>query len=245
VLQPTWSHDSQQLAFLASQTPDGPMDVYVAGVVGSGQCPAGNRQRQLTQLASQSLRDPTWSANGNWVFVSNGPVLAVNVDNGETLPPLTMPTGFGPDFSLAHHPRTDQLYYLKSDANLDSGRTGGVLAQLNTAEVTPDMTEIRTAELFAQHIEWNADGSYLLISVGDGVLLLGKESGISVQVVRGNRFPPQPAISPDGEFVTYVNAGLENPAVPQVYVVDRLGESPMQLTHHGEGTIDDLVWAPG
>lgn len=245
VLQPAWSHDSQQVAFFASQTPDGPMDVYVAGIVGSGQCPAGNGQRQLTRLASQTLRDLTWSANGEWVFFSNGPVLAVNVNNSETLPPLTMPTGFGPDFSLAHHPRTDQLYYLKSDADLDSGRTGGRLAQLNTAEVAPDMTEIRTAELFAQHIEWNADGSYLLVSAGDGVLLLGKESGISVQVVRGNRFPPQPTISPDGAFVAYVNAGLENPAVPQVYIVDRLGESPVQVTHHGEGTIDDLVWAPG
>jgi hypothetical protein len=244
VLQPTWSHDSQQLAFLASQTPAGPMDIYVAGIVGSGQCPAGNRQRQLTQLASQTLRDPTWNANGEWVFFSNGPVLAVNVNNGETLPPLTMATGFGPDFSLAHHPRTDELYYLKSDANMDNGRTGGTLAQLNTSEIGPDMTEVRGAELFATQIEWNADGGYLLITADNDVLLLGKEAGTSVRVVQSSRFPPQPAISPDAQYVAYVNAGLENPAVPQIYVVDRLGESPAQITHHGEGTIDDLVWAP-
>jgi Tol biopolymer transport system component len=244
-IQPTWSHDSQQIAFFAAQTPAGPLDLFAAGVVGSGQCPAGNGQRQLTRLASQTLTDPTWSANGQWVFFSNGPVLAVNVANAATLPPLTMPTGFGPDFSLAHHPLTDELYFLKSDANLDSGRTGGRLALLNTAEVQPNMTEIRTAELFAQRIEWSADGSYMLISAGDGVLLLGKEAGTSVQVVRGNRFPPQPAVSPDARYVTYVNAGLENPAVPQVYIVDRLGESAVQLTHHQEGTIDDLVWASG
>jgi hypothetical protein len=235
-------HDSQQLAFLASQTPDGPMDVYVAGVVGSGQCPAGNRQRQLTQLASQTLGDLTWSADGDWVFFSDGPVLVVNVDNGETLPPITMPTGFGWT-SAWRITRALTSCIISDDADLGTGKPAAGWRDEHGWK-WPGHDRNPNRELF-QRIEWNADGSYLLISVGDGVLLLGKESGISVQVVRGNRFPPQPAISPDGEFVTYINAGLENPAVPQVYVVDRLGESPVQVTHHGEGTIDDLVWAPG
>ena len=244
VLQPTWSHDGRMLAFLASQTPAGPMDVYVAGIVGSGQCPTGNSQRQLTQLASQNLRDLTWSADGEWVFFSNGPVLVVNVSTGETLPPLTMTTGYGPDFSLAHHPLTDELFYLKTDGDLETGRVGGRLAQMNTAEISPNMREFRGAQLFAEQIEWNADGSYLLITTPDSVLLMGKESGTSIEVVEPGQFPPQPAISPDAEFVAYVRGGLENPAVPQVYVVDRLGEASVQLTRHQEGSIDDLVWAP-
>ncbi len=243
VIQPTWSHDSQRLAFLAGQTLDGPMDVFVAGIVGSGQCPAGNSQRQLTQIGSQNLRDLTWSPNGEWVFFSNGPILAVNVETAETLPSLTAPTGFGADFSLAHHPRTNELYYLKSDADVLDGRTGGTLALINTSEITPNMDEIRTVELFARFIEWNADGIYLLISTDNSVLLLGKESGTSVELVSGNQFQPQPALSPDAQYVAYVNADAANPAVPQVYVVDRLGETAVQLTHHTEGTIDDLVWA--
>jgi dipeptidyl aminopeptidase/acylaminoacyl peptidase len=244
VVEPVWSHDSQKLAFLAAQTLDGPMDIYVADIVGSGQCPAGNNQRQLTQIGSQNLRDLTWSSNGEWIFFSNGPILAVNVETAEAIPALTAPTGFGPDFSLTHHPVTDELYYLKSDAEISSGRTGGTLALINTAEVAPNMDEFRGVELFASRIEWNADGTYLLISTNNSVLLLGKESGTSVQLVRFNQLPPQPALSPDAQYVAYVNIDPINPSVPQVYIVDKLGENAMQVTHHTEGAIDDLVWAP-
>jgi len=245
VQQPTWSWDSTMLAFFAAQTPDGPMDVYVASVAGSGNCPTDNQQRQITRLASQDLRDLTWSPNGQWVFFSNGPVLATNVLTGETLPPLTMPTGFGPDFALAHHPTSSELFYLKTDGDVETGRRGGTLSQMDTSEVQPQMTEIRGAELFARSLRWGSDGQYLLISTDTDVLLLAEEAGTSVEVVTGSRFLPQPALSPDSEFVAYVDAGAENPGVPQIWLADRRGESHIQITHHQEGAIDDLAWGPG
>jgi dipeptidyl aminopeptidase/acylaminoacyl peptidase len=245
VLTPTWRPDSQGLAFFASQTPDGPLDVFSADVAGSGDCPNGNNQRQLTQVASQNLRDLTWNPSGRWLFFTDGAILAVDMSTSEVFPPLSHPSGFGPDFSLAHNPRTNQLYYLKTGASFETGQTGGNLYLMDTTEVVPNMNELKGAELFARQIRWNSDGSYLIISTDTNVMLLGSQSGTSVEVVTGSAFAPQPTLSPDSEFVAYVDSNPQTPTIQQVFIVDRLGVASRQITNHQEGTIEDLVWSAG
>ena len=68
-------------------------------------------------------------------------------------------------------------------------------------------------------------------------------SDSAVVVVTGSRFAPQAIISPAADYVAYVDAGVGPNLMQQIWVVDRRGDNPRQLTTHEEGTIAYLNWA--
>lgn len=249
IIQPVWSPDSQTLAFGASQTVDGPVSIYTANIIGSGQCPGGNSQQEIAQLEHNRVSDLVWDTDGSRVYFTmateeySPAVYAIEVASRSLYPPLTIPNGYGPDFSPAPDPQSTWLYYLKSSYKRNTGQVGGVLYQLNRANLTPPMDEIEGADFFATRLRWSGDGAYLLIESANSVFLLDRITNTSVELARDTVFPPQAAIGPGNAAVVYVNGGGNDPSIQQIYRVSRAGENSLQLTYHGGGSISYPVWA--
>jgi Tol biopolymer transport system component len=249
IIQPVWSPDSQTLAFGASPTPDGPVSIFTANVIGSGQCPGGNNQQEIAQLAFSRVSDLVWDSDGTRIYFSMATdeyapaIYAVEVASRALYPPLTIPSGYGPDFSPAPDPQSNWLYYLKSSYERDSGQTGGILYQLNRANLIPPLDELEGANFFATRLRWSIDGDYLLIESANAASLLNRATNTSVELARDTVFPPQAAIGPGSAAVVYVNGGGDNPTIQQIYRVSRTGKERLQLTSHAGGTITNPVWA--
>lgn len=241
---PTWSPDSQKIAFAASATPDDPFGVYVAGVENAFQCPFSNGQKLLTQTQSNLMDSLAWSNDGRRLFFAAGAVYGIEVISATLYPPITQPTGFGPDFSLAFQPGGQSLFYLKTEQDDKTGTLGGNLSQVNTADLTNlPLPESRSTLLYAATIQWSKDGRYLLSATPEDVLVQDIKAGTANSIVLGSQFAPQPAFSPDGAMIAYVDAGEGAEPIPQVYLVRRDGTDRRQITFHRGGTISDLVWA--
>jgi hypothetical protein len=224
---------------------DGPLGVYVANIIGSGQCPTGNNQRLISQRESNMSSGLAWSPDGSKLFLGDGGIFGVDMTSGAVYP-LTMPSGFGPDYSLAHHPVQDRLYYLRSTRNLETNQSGGTLYLIDTTIIEEPPTQFKGAELFARALRWSRDGRYLLITTADRILVLSTETNTTSEVLTGFRFLPQAVFSPDAEQIAYIDGGRDDPAIQQIFTIDRRGETePVQLTKHLDGTISDLVWAEG
>ncbi len=245
VLKPAWSFDSRTLAFAASQTADGPLGLYTANVVGSGQCPGGNNQRQVAQLEANQLTGLAWSPAGTWLFASHGAISAFNVVDGTAYPDLLAATGSGPNLSPVHSPTDDLLTYLKSDYNSRTGAIGGTLYTIRTGNLQPPVQELRGAQLLARSAAYSRDGRYLLVATEREVWVQDERTGSSLPIVQASSFYPQPVFSPDAEWVAFVDGGRAALTIPQVYIVRRTGANPTPVTAHQEGTISDLTWSAG
>jgi len=244
VLDPTWSPDGKTFIFAASQLPDGPLGIYMASFEGSGNCPSSNNQRQIAQLELNTVSNFTWSPDGSLVFFSSNALYGVNATVGEMFPPLTQPTGYGPDFNPAHSPRSPQLMYLKTEYDEPTGVKSGTIFQINSAQLEdPPLQELRGAPLKAQGLRWSADGLYLAVAGEREVWVQDQKSNTSLQVISGANFYPQPVFSPDAAQLAYVDGATGNITIQQIFVVSRDGENPTQITFHQEGTISDLNWS--
>lgn len=244
VVLPAWSADSKLLAFAASQTPDGPLGIYTAELLGSSQCPVANRQRGLAQTDFTSITGLTWKPDNTQVNFTSGALYAVDFATGTLYPPLTQPTGYGPDSSPVYRPDTGILYYLKVQRDDQTTITGGGLSQIDTTDLTRlPLQELRGTLFFGSQIGFSRDGRYLVASGTQDVSIQNMDAGSAVVVVTGSKFPPQAVLSPQAEYVAYVNAGADENLVPQIWVVDRRGNNQRQLTTHKEGTIAYLNWA--
>lgn len=231
-----WRPDNAGLAFLASQAPDSPFDIYYVSLDRS-------EQRALTQMRSLDLQGLAWSPDGSKLFFSNGPIFGLDIASGETYE-LTTPSGFGPDFSPAHSPIGNELFFLSSAQDIDKRLSGGTVSSIDVGHLAEPSSAKYGAELYARSIRWSMDGQYLVIAIENGVYLQNT-FGFATPVVRNTRFSPHPTISPDSEHVAYVDGGREDNNIPQIFIVDRLGADRTQVTHHPEGTITNLVWAAG
>lgn len=244
VLDPTWSPDGKGFIFAASQLPDGPLGIYMADFAGSVNCPSGNNQRQIAQLDLNTVSSFTWSPDGTLVFFSSNALYGINATVGEMFPPLTQPTGYGPDFSPAHSPRSPQLMYLKTEYDDETGVKSGTIFQINSAQIEdPPLKELRGAPLKAQGLRWSNDGLFLAVAGERDVWVQDQRLNTSLQVVTGANFYPQPVFSPDAEQLAYVNGAPNAITIQQIFVVNSDGENPTQITFHQEGTISDLNWS--
>lgn len=243
VLKPAWSFDSRTLAFAASQTSDGPLGIYTANVAGSGQCPAGNNQRQVTQLDDNQLDSIAWSPAGDWLFFSHGAISATSLTDDTVYLDWIPATGYGPNLSPAHSPVGDTLAYLKADRNNRTGQVGGTIFTVSTASMAAPPQEFRGAQLLAHRLQYSRDGRFMLVATERDVWVQDGKTGSSLPVVEGRRFDPQPVFSLDAVLIAFVDGGRDRLTVPQVFVVSRTGGSPTQITFHQEGTINDLVWS--
>jgi hypothetical protein len=244
VLDPTWSPDSKRFIFAASPLPNEPLGIYMADFAGSGDCPSGNNQRQIAQLGQTTLSSFTWNPEGTLAFFSSDLIYGLDTVLGEMFPPLTQSTGYGPDFSPAHNPRTPQLMYLKTERDDTTGTKNGTIFQINSAQIeTPPLQELRGASFKAQGLRWSNDGFSLLVAGERDVWVQDLLSNNSLQAVTGANFYPQPVFSPDAEQLAYVDGAAGAITIQQIFVVNRDGENPSQITFHQEGTISDLNWS--
>ncbi|MFN8376897.1 MAG: hypothetical protein U0694_28990 [Anaerolineae bacterium] len=243
VLSPTWSWDSAKLAFLGAQTSDGPMDVYSADLAGSNNCPAGNNQRQLTQLASQRMNHLTWNADGSVIYFDNYNIGAVNLNSGMVYD-VTAARGFGADTYPIFNPHDHMLYFLRP---VELDREGGQLFVQDLAQVVPGTEAPEPAGVFgfyANDMELGRDGEDVVLAGADGSVFI-LDLAMASPILVGDSLvslPPQPTLSPDGEYVAFVALGA---IAPQIYVTRRVGGSATVITNHTEGTVEDIAWAAG
>jgi Tol biopolymer transport system component len=244
VVRPAWSADNLHLAFAASQAADGPLGIYTADAV--GQCPVGNHQRGLVQTQFKTLTGLTWDANNKQIYFASGAIYGVDAATGTLYPPLTQPTGYGPDSYPVYRPNSTTLYYLKTEHDEQTTLIGGILAQVDTTKLdTFPLQELRGTMLFAQEFHFNRDGRLLVASGTQDASVQNMDVGSATTVVQNAKFPPLAVFSPDAETIAYVDAGAGPNLVQQVWVVNRRGTGRQQLTTHKEGTITNLNWAAG
>ncbi len=240
---PAWSADSQSLVFAASQTSDGLLGLYAVDIAGSGNCPADNNQRLLVQTDHNAIESIVWSPAGDMVFFSSSSIYGYDLRRGLLYPPLTFPTGFGPDISPAIRPGTEFLYYLKHEFDQATRVQAGVLHYADIRSVTGQpLDEIRSTPFLARQVRWSSDGRFLIASTDQGIFVQDAISNTAIQVHSNGNFFPQAVFSPDADWVGYVDGGRALLTIPQVFVVTRDGDSRLQLTNHQEGTITDLNW---
>lgn len=235
VIQPIWRPDGGAIAFLASQTSEAPLEIYVVSVDGSG-------QRPLTQRGSLTLSEIEWSSSGDRLFFSDQSIYALDLASGAVTIPLTAFTGFGSDFSLSHHPSQPKLYYVKPFREFGSDSPSDYISFIDTTSLDAAPTERRSQQPFvAVSLRYSRDGSLLLIASADAVWVQDEVFGTAAQVHQNGQIPPVPTLSPDGQRVAFVDADADG--VPQIFTVSRQGEQVAQITRHLEGSIVDLVWA--
>ncbi|MEZ4670334.1 MAG: hypothetical protein R3E39_20700 [Anaerolineae bacterium] len=242
---PAWSVDSSRLAFAGSESVNGALGIYTTGIAGSRQCPTGNGQRLLSATAITTLSSLTWSGDGKYVLFSSDSIYGVDVGTGTLFPPLTRPYGFGPDFNVVRRPDNNNVYYLKTDQDDQTGAKVGVLSQFDPATIGDSfpLQELPGTRLAANWMRFSRDGRYLVASSNSGsVSVQDMRQGTASTVALGSQFPPQAVPSPDGELVAYLNAGSDDSSVAQIWLVGRDGKDAKQLTSHNEGTISDLNW---
>jgi len=243
VLVPAWSPDSQTLAFAASQTLDGPIGLYTAGIVGSGQCPTGNNQQLLAQTDRLTAIDMTWNDSGTRIFFSDGTIHLFDLPSATLTLELTVASGYGPDFALSYRPGTDGLYFLRTDFDEAANLKGGTVYQISTSNLDNlPLRALRTTRYFARQMLWDRSGRYLLVSTDEDVHVQDSQVNTALQIVFGSQFAPQAVFSPDGSLVAYIDGGRTDRTVQQIYTLSRDGDNRNQISNHGEGTITDLNW---
>jgi Tol biopolymer transport system component len=244
VRQPVWRPDGKSIAFVAAPAPGAPRDIYIADLAGANTCPKGNNQRQFVRLSSVRARDPAWNSTGDKFFFSDSYVFGLDVAKNK-LYPLSDPSGFGPDFALVHNPLKNTLAYLRSAKDIKTGETAGQLLEIDTTSFVKTSVPQGGANFYALSLRWSPDGRLLVVGTKDAVLIVDPEYGSSNQVVSNLKFEPQPAFSPDARTIAYVDGDPVNPAVPEIFSVERSGGASKQLTQHQEGSISSLNWLPG
>ena len=236
VQSPVWNADGSVLAFIAAQAPGTPMGIYTVNVDGSG-------QRPVVELPSTELQGLSWSLDGHWLFFANKEIFAVDSALGTLTEALTTFNGFGPDFSPVHSPTTSQLYYLKTEQDLQTGIRGGALSFIDTDRLPQIPAERPGATLYVDDLEFSDDGTFLLAAGKPGIWVQVQAMQTATKIVENIMGAPQPTFSPDAEEVAYVN--LDGLGVPQIFLIDRRGGDSTQITFHQDGTITDLAWLAG
>lgn len=244
VFEPRWSPDSQYIAFIASQTPDGPRDIYVAGILGAGGCPTDNDQHPVTVLASQQIRDLDWGADSTRLFFTNAHIFTVEVLAGgaaQVAEPvqITSSNSFGPDYLVRYDAEERRLLFIRPSR---VQFIGGDLMELDVNRISDVDEPLTAGGLFTQYFVVYPED---LLVQSEGILYLqNRGTGSSIRLLDNAvvGLEPSPVRSPNREYVAFFASDLQG--VPQVFRLTRTGENPTQLTSHPDGTVSDLVWLP-
>lgn len=230
---PTWSPDGSTIAFVAAQGPGSPPAIYYISAGTSG-------QTQLTQRPGATITSLAWNETGERLYFNSEIIQAVDMLTGMVSIELTAPTGFGPDHSLSHSPTENYLYYLKTAHNFTAGITSGSLSGLIFTSYAEAPTELKTNLAELDTLRHSQDGRTLLMSNRNSIMAQNNQTLSIETLYTDTRIPPQPAISPDAEWVVFTDLDMQN--IQQIYLIPN-GEGPLrQLTFHNEGSISNLIW---
>jgi tricorn protease-like protein len=241
ITEPTWSWDNARIAFFASQTSDGPMDVYTADIAGSSDCPTGNNQRPWTQIGSQQFDGMTWDTDGEHIYFSDYNLKVVNLRSGAVYD-ATQATGFGIDSRPHFNPYDGQLYFLRPR---DTDQVGGHLFIQTVSDLEAGVEPPQPGGIlgyYSTDIVLDRTGEELMVSTAAGeIFIFSLATGSPIQVAQSLvSMPPQPVFSPDSQQIAYIALGA---VAPQIYIAPRLGGGAIVITSHTEGTVADIVWA--
>ncbi len=237
----TWSLDGQALAFTASQAPNDPMDIYTVGWQGANNCPIGNKQQLVLDRNSTNFGGLAFSADGSHLFFSDGQIYAVNLTNFSVSEALSPSIGFGADFNLANSPSANTLAYLQDIGRQIGGVRVGNLTLLNVA--TLDRMNVLSQDTIPiQKFVWKRDGSAVLQSLENRVVLVPVGSGTSRTATSAAARFPNAVFSPDEQRVAYLGEDSMTPSLSQIFTISLNGGAPRQVTAITEGQIGDFVW---
>ncbi len=243
VRSPAWSHDGQRIAFLAAPGVGAPMELWVADFAGSSTCPSGNNQRVLVRTESTTANSVTWGADNARIFFNPAAVEAYDLITGQHFV-LTFPSGFGPDYELAHHPTQGFLMFLRTTRITQTGQITGRLVTMET-DVISDPVEPRDAGYpSVRSLSWSRDGEYLLITTDTEVIVLNDNFGSAGTGVR-ELTQPDATFSPNADRIAFTGYDDEFPGIEQIFVAVRTGRNPVRITSHADGVISNLVWIEG
>jgi Tol biopolymer transport system component len=230
---PTWSHDSQSVAFIAAQGDGSPLGIYRA-VMGT------RGQTLLTQQPGAAITSLAWNETNERIYFNNEIIQAVDVATGIVSIELTAPTGFGPDHSLSHSPRDNYLYYLKTARNFNTNITSGTLSGLIFTSYGETPAELKTNLAELTTLRHSLDGEWLLMGGANNILIQNNLMMSVETLLTGGRMAPQPALSPDAAWVAFTD--LDAQGIPQIFMLPNGEGGIRQLTFHQEGQISDLQW---
>ena len=241
VAMPTWSPDSQTLAFYAAPLPTDARGVYVADWVGAPECPSGNNQRQLAQTTSGFTGGFAWNDDGNRLFYSDGGMYVIDFVSS-AVSQITLIGGFGADYDPIYLDDSSTLLYLRPKRDPGNGFEGGTLVDIPDALPGIDVQSPEGRDYFAQEMIISPSGEQLLLSTQLGVILLPRDLRGSQTIVRDLSITPSIAFSPLNDEIAYTDLG-EDGVTPQIFAQDVNSIRPRQLTFNPEGSITDLVWS--
>lgn len=233
VSQPTWSPNGNAIAFIAAQAPGSPQGIYVINTSTQG-------QTQVTQQTGNNITSLAWNETGERLYFNNEIIQAVDVSTGVVSVELTAATGFGPDYSLSHSPTENYLYYLKTNRNFSTGITSGTLTGLIFSGYAEAPTELKSNLEQLDTLRYSQDGRNLLMSNSHSVFVQDNQLLSIETLYSDSRIPPQPAISPDSEWVAFTDLDAQN--IAQIFLIPNGEGAIRQLTFHQEGVISNLVW---
>ena len=241
---PGWSPDNEWLAFFATQSPNGPLDLYTAKR--TGPICGEDSHRQLADLNSLSVGGLAYAQYGNRLFFSNVVIYAIDLTTGEISPALTQNTGFGADYALQFNPAEPFLLtYLQVAPLLTPIRNEGLLYAIDISRPDGILTPELAMRSLLLSFQWSSDGESLLLSSPSSVSIIGRDSQTGPVLASGLTLPPQAIFNPTADQIAYIDADPNNPTTPQIYIVDRNGRDSWPITHNPEGSIQDLVWLTG
>ncbi|MFW6202124.1 MAG: amidohydrolase family protein, partial [Gemmatimonadota bacterium] len=90
-------------------------------------------------------------------------------------------------------------------------------------------------------VDVSPDGSEIVFDLLGDIYIMPIEGGRARALTRSHSLDVQPRFSPDGRRIAFVSDrdGLDN-----IWVMDRDGSNPRQVTHEGERQVNQPVWTP-
>lgn len=236
---PTWTPDGSALTVYALPTSEQPGGIYQIGL--DNNCPAAEAQSLLVDVQSEDWRGMAWNQAGDLLFYAAGerPIYAYSLSDQVSVP-VTLPSGFGPDFAPRHNPDGDQLAYLGTMRDPVSGALGGALHFIDDTTAMPEPIGRMGTPYNAEDLRWSADGSALVLLTPDNLALIDLRTLSTEFLFNTPRLILDVAFSPDGAALAY--AALDERAIAQVYMIDLASGRQTQLTNNSVGTINSVVW---
>jgi hypothetical protein len=138
-------------------------------------------------------------------------------------PSIGTNSGIWWDSSLAFSPEPDILAYLQDSTSGSAGDNGYVIA----IDVGSD-SQVFDIPSLTTKFEWSKEGGFILTSSLDSVYVFNRDNRLSDSVAVGTTLLPMAVFSPDDNYVAYIDADPENPALQQIYMVEGDGSNPRQ-----------------